>query len=378
MARDLETRQRCCLLSPGETELLVSPAAPIVICRVRPDAELPLSALTPDGGDIGAMLPTSPLHWLLFNPLEHDGLPPFDLLVMTSGNKRSEPICIGNEEAFSRLAGIADCFLCHDREINLRADDSLTVVHAGERSQVWRFARGDAPLPLKISRAVPAPVLGMGAEIKNSVAVGLDDSIYLSPHVGDLETPQAQEGLERMAREFPAFLHARPQMIAVDKHPDMFSSRLGRLIGAREKITVVEIQHHAAHAAACMAESSLEECLALVFDGTGLGDDGTIWGAELLHCRPGGWTRLSSFRPVRLPGGDAAVREPRRQLFGRWFDADLLPAPELLQACGMNEQEAAIWAQQCRRGLNAPLSHAAGRLFDACAALLGFIGHEVT
>lgn len=268
------------------------------------------------------MLPTSPLHLLLLMPLAGDPVLSFDLLVMTSGNRGGEPISLTNEEARERLAGIADLLLCHDREINLRADDSLAVIQCG-LPQLWRRARGYAPAAMMLKTPLQRCVLAMGAELKNAVAVGFDNRVVISPHVGDLETPEALDGLERVARSLPLFLERRIEMVAVDMHPDMHATLLGRRLAAEGGLPVVEVQHHHAHAAAALAEHGLSCGLALVMDGTGLGPDGNIWGAELLAVDPAGYRRLASFAPVALPGGDAGVMRPARQLIARWIDAGI-------------------------------------------------------
>jgi hydrogenase maturation protein HypF len=381
MAADVATVRRFCSVPPEAEVLLTSPEAPIVILDVLPhvvrDAKLPLDLLTPDAPTLGVMLPTSPLHLLLLTPLADDPVPAFELLVMTSGNRGGEPICLTNAEAQDRLSGIADLLLCHDREINLRADDSLAVIQRGA-PQLWRRARGYAPNAMLLSHPLQRCVLAMGAELKNAVAVGFEDRVVISPHVGDLETPEALDGLERVARSLPQFLERRVDAIAVDLHPDMRATLLGRRLAAERGLPVVEVQHHHAHAAAALAEHGLQAGLALVMDGTGLGPDGTVWGAELLAVDPAGYTRLATFAPVPLPGGDAAVRRPARQVVARWLDAGVELSEERLRRLGVSAGEAAAWQQQCSRRVNAPLTHSAGRVFDAFSALLGIAPEAVT
>jgi hydrogenase maturation protein HypF len=382
MARDLVTLRRYCDVPPAAEAALRSAATPIVILDVLPDAlaagRLPLDLLTPDACTLGAMLPTSPLHRLLAEPLPGDPTPAFDLLVMTSGNRRGEPIALTNEEALDRLRGIADRFLCHDREINLRNDDSLCALQR-DAPQVWRRARGYAPSPVVLAHPLTRPVLAMGAELKNAIALGYGNRVVLSPHVGDLDTPEAVRSLEQVANTLPCFLAREPSAVAVDLHPDMQSARLGRRIAAARGLPVVAVQHHHAHAAACLAEHGRDAGLALCFDGTGLGADGAIWGAELLEVRAdGSYRRLATFRPAPLPGGDAAIRQPIRQLVARWLDAGATPPADRLAAAGVTRDECDAWALQCRRGLNAPLTHAAGRLFDSFATLLGLAPAAMT
>ncbi|MBN1670644.1 MAG: carbamoyltransferase HypF [Kiritimatiellae bacterium] len=380
MAAGPETVRRYCRVSPPALELVRSARAPIVILDTNASPagrELPLDLLTPDAGTLGVMLPNSPMHKLLFDPLDGDPVPAFDLLVMTSGNRRGEPICTGNDEALARLVGVADLFLVHDREIALRNDDSLCVLRAG-RPQVWRRARGYAPDPVRLAAPLARAVLALGAEYRNAIALGRGAEVVLSPHVGDLDTPEAADGLEQAADRLPRFLEHEVAIVAVDRHPDMASTRLGVRLAAERGVPLVRVQHHHAHAVACMAEHGLCEALALVFDGTGLGTDGTIWGAECLHVAPGGYTRLATFEPAPLPGGDAAVRRPARQLVGRWEQAGVAVAPDRLSRLGVSERERAVWTAQAARGLNAPLSHAAGRLLDSMAAALGLAPERVT
>ncbi|RMF75197.1 MAG: carbamoyltransferase HypF, partial [Acidobacteria bacterium] len=353
--------------------LLESPRAPIVLVTPREDADrpLPVELLAPDTGELGVMLPTTPLHMLLFEPLAGDPVPAFDALVMTSGNRRAEPIAISEHEAFERLDGIADAFVVHDRPIRLRCDDSLVALQ-GDAPQVWRRARGYAPEALPLEQPLARCVLAMGAEIKNAIAVGWGREIVLSPHVGDLETPEALDGLQTVVDRLPRFLGREPEAVAVDLHPDMHATRLGRALAAERGLPVVAVQHHVAHAAAGLAEHGGERLLALVFDGTGLGPDGRVWGAEAIEiARDGSWRRLATFAPVPLPGGDAAVREPRRQLVARWLAAGLDPDPSWGDRLDARDEEIGAWRIQIERGLNCPWTHAAGRLFDAFAAALG-------
>ena len=381
MARELAMIEKLCALPGRARELFESPIAPIIILDTLPEAlaagRVPFDLLTPDATTLGVMLPTTPLHELLASPLPGDPVPAFDLLVMTSGNKRSEPICIANDEALARLAGIADAFLVHNREINLRNDDSLFILQRGQ-PQVWRRARGRAPDPITLARPLKRPVMGMGGEIKNTIALGYDSTVVVSPHVGDLETPEAVSGLETVADRLPAFLQRTPAAVAVDLNPDMHSSILGRKLAAQWNVPVVEVQHHHAHAAACLAEHGREEGLCLSFDGTGLGPDGTIWGAELLAVTPGKATRLATFAPARLPGGDAAVRHPVRQVAGRLPGMPAALRGKLGQWYGVTAEQWNAWCEQCRQELNAPWSSGAGRVFDAFAVLLGVAPREIT
>ncbi|MFZ4394804.1 MAG: carbamoyltransferase HypF [Kiritimatiellia bacterium] len=401
MARELALVAQACECDPGIARLLDSATAPIVIMEPRAAAALPLDLLSPDTQTLGVMLPTTPLHLLLATPLAGDPTLAFDWLVMTSGNRGGEPICITNDEARERLRGIADYFLLHDREINLRCDDSICVpspvleyggsrgrspslletttrAAAEETAQVWRRARGLAPDPILLRHRLRRTVLAMGAELKNAIAMGYADRVIASPHIGDLEAPEAVDSLRQVADALPRFVNRVPECVAVDLHPDMHSTRIGREIARCLGVPVREVQHHHAHAAACLGEHGLQQGLALVFDGTGLGTDGHIWGAELLEVRDDTCHRLASFAGVPLPGGDAAVQRPARQLAGRCVAAGIELPVAWRAELGITDEEWQVWRQQCVAGVQAPITHAAGRLFDAFAAALGLASRNTT
>lgn len=376
MARNLSVLEGQCRVGPVEKALLTSAASPIVVLDLEPTCTLPTELLAPGTGTLGVMLPTTPLHMLLAEPAA-PGEAPFDFLLMTSGNRGGEPICIDNEEAFERLSGIADLFLCHDRGINLRNDDSLCAV-VDEEPQLWRRARGYAPESLRMRRTLERVTLAMGAELKNTVGLGFGDEAVLSPHIGDLETPEALDGLESVVERFPRYFQKRPERVVVDLHPDMRSTRMGRKLAEKLGAEVVAVQHHHAHAASVMCEHGLEEALALVFDGTGLGTDGSIWGSELLHVTPEGFSRLGTIAAAPLLGGDAAVREPVRQLAGRFFALGLELNGPWLERLGVTEEEAHIWRLQHDKKLGIHMSHGAGRLFDAVSVALGVSPPAIT
>ncbi|NCC50975.1 MAG: carbamoyltransferase HypF [Spartobacteria bacterium] len=381
MAASMSVIQRYCEVPASARALLTSPRAPIVILPLRdtPAAAraLPADLMAPDTKTIGIMLPTSPLHHLLLTPLIGDRTPAFELLIMTSANKRSEPICIHNQEARERLAGIADALLMHDREINLRNDDSVCAMQ-GRQPQVWRRARGYAPEPIELAHPLARAVLAMGAELKSAIALASGERVMLSPHIGDLETPEAVDSLRQVTASFPEFLNIQPQCVAVDLHPDMHSVRLGRECAEARGIPVFPVQHHHAHAVSCMAEHGLTESLALVFDGTGLGTDGHIWGAELLAVNRSGYKRLATFAPSALPGGDASVLRPARQLAARFLETGLDISEGWREQLQVTHEEIEVWQIQVQKRLHAPLTHAAGRLFDAFSVLLGLAPPDIT
>jgi hydrogenase maturation protein HypF len=379
MADSLDTIRQFCVVPPAASDLLESPQAPIVILDLLPDAprRLPIDLISPDSSTLGVFLPTSPLHELLFHPLPGDLTPPFPCLIMTSGNRGGEPICITEDEAIERLKGIADLFLFHNRPINRRNDDSICVIRRN-RPQIWRRARGFAPVPIPLTQGSNTCVLALGAEIKNTVALRFDDCVVLSPHIGDLETPEAVDSLEQTARALPVFFKRTPGRIAVDAHPDFHSTRLGVRLGREWAIPVLPVQHHHAHALACLREHHRSDGWALVLDGSGWGPDQTVWGAELLEVSVHGYRRWATFAPAPLPGGDAAVRHPLRQLIARRWAAGIDPQIDRQLASPSHPEAVAIWQSQCQSGAVCPRSRSAGRLFDAVAALLGLAPDPIT
>ena len=376
MARNIETIREYCDISDKEESLLMSSSAPIVILKRgnrpsnRPLNNISIELISPDSDTIGFMLPYSPLHEMLLDNLS-------DVLVMTSANNRGEPICISNNEAFARLNGIVDAYLCHDREINLRNDDSLCVIQHG-KPQVWRRARGFAPDAIYLNHKTSKPILAMGAELKNTTALAFDNEIVISPHIGDLETIEANESLTQLSKTLPEFYRKDIQIVARDLHPDMHSSVLASKIAEKKGIPIIDVQHHHAHAVSCMAEHGLDEAIAVVFDGTGLGTDGTIWGAEVMHVKQDNFERLATFNPVRLPGGDAAVYQPIRQLIARYIDAGVGITDEFCRIFNVNRDELKIWSMQCAKEINSPLTHATGRLFDSISVMLGLCDNSIT
>ncbi|HSD23081.1 MAG TPA: carbamoyltransferase HypF [Solirubrobacterales bacterium] len=333
-------------LGPEELELLASRARPIVIGRRRPDAPL-ACAIAPGSRWVGLMLPYTPLHHLLCADF---GGP----LVMTSGNRSDEPIAFEDEEARSRLDGIADAFLTHDRPIHRRCEDSVV------RAKIpIRRSRGLAPDSLPLPVAPEVPLLAIGAELKSTFCVARGSNAFLSPHLGDLDTEASFRAFGADLELYLEMLSVRPELIAHDLHPDYLSTRWA----LDQEAELVGIQHHHAHAAACLAENGEPgPALALVFDGTGYGTDGTIWGGELLRFDLDDFVRLAHLEPVPLPGGMAAIREPWRTA-ASYLDRAERPVPL---------DRWPRWTQ-VRESLrvNAPLSSGMGRLFDAVAALLG-------
>lgn len=366
MVRDLDMARRLARVDDDEAALLTSPRRPIVLCERLAETDLAPS-VAPGVPAVGLMLPYTPLHHLLLA----EG---FTALVMTSANATDEPICIKNDEAVRRLGGIADAFLIHDREILVRCDDSIAAVRAG-RPRVHRRSRGYAPLPLVVP-AAPEPVLALGPELKNTVCVLKDSRAFLSPHIGDLSTPEARDFFHESLELMERITECRPKIVACDLHPDYYSTRHA---GTLTDVEFFPVQHHHAHIVSCMAEHGLTESLGLAFDGTGYGPDGTVWGGEFIHATAADYTRRGRLRTFTLPGGERAIREPWRIAAAllretwpeTWADVarnlDLLPEdvnPSLLEV-------------MMARGLNCPRTSSMGRLFDGVAALLG-VRHTVS
>jgi hydrogenase maturation protein HypF len=349
MVRDLDEARRYCTVDKAEAELLGSPAGPIVLLHRR-GTGLP-EALAPGLGTLGVLLPTTPLHHLLLDALQGP-------VVCTSGNRAGEPIAIDETEAHHRLVGIADAWLDHDRPIRRALDDSVARVIDGG-PQVLRAGRGYAPVTLS-SSAVPR-VLAGGGHLKNTVAVAAHGRIVVSQHIGDLDDGLCLAAMHRAASDLRAFLDVAPEVAAVDLHPD----HAGTTDPPDPRLPRCPVQHHLAHALAVMLEHDLHgPLLAVVWDGSGLGSDGTLWGGEFLRVeRRAGirWSRVGHLRPFQLPGGDAAARDPQRALAGLLWQVPALRglvAPALVPLL--------------ERGINAPVTTSAGRLFDAVAALAGF------
>lgn len=374
MVRDLTMAEDLCIISEAEAALLGSPEAPIVLMRRRPGAPI-ASGVAPGNPYLGLMLPATPLHHLLLNDL---GFP----LVATSGNLSDEPICIDEEEALSRLGQIADAFLVHDRPITRHVDDSIVALNLGE-PRMLRRARGYAPMPVLLRREAPC-VLAVGAHLKNTVALSVGRQVFISQHIGDMETPEARNAFERVIADFLRLYEARPVAIAHDMHPEYASTRFARAMldeassRSGAPISAIPVQHHHAHLAACLAENGVEgSALGVIWDGTGYGLDGTIWGGEWLCGDVASSQRVAHMRTFRLPGGDAAVREPRRTalaLLWETFGPDVFERSDLPVLSNLGASERQFFGHMLRSGLNAPITSSAGRLFDGIAALIGLRG----
>ncbi len=364
MARDLDQARTLCQVPPQAEALLVSPESPIVLLPRLPDA--PASDnVAPGNPTLGVMLPYTPLHHLLLRELDFP-------VVATSGNLTDEPICIHEEEAIQRLGHIADLFLIHDRPIARHVDDSVAWVVRGE-ARLLRRARGYAPLPVLVPRSLPT-ILAVGGHLKNTVALSIDRQVFISQHIGDLETVEAMAAFERVVSDFLRLYEARPAAIAHDMHPDYLSTRWAKEGDFESPARLFPVQHHHAHLAACLAENGVEgSALGVTWDGTGYGTDGTVWGGEFLQGDAADFIRVAHLRPFRLAGGDAAIKEPRRvalALLWEIYGDAVLDREDLAPARAFRPSERRLLSQMLARGLNAPMTTSAGRLFDAVAALV--------
>ena len=366
MAPCIELVKTFCEVSSLEERLLLSPESPIVLLRRRrrsgADSTAVAPSVAPGNPDLGVMLPYTPLHHILLKEL---AIP----VVATSGNLSDEPICTDEREAVSRLGALTDAFLVHDRPIARHVDDSVARVLLG-REQVLRRARGYAPLPVRVDRPLP-PLLAVGGHLKNTVAVSKGTDVFVSQHIGDLETAQAFDAFRRACEDLARLYELRPRAVACDRHPDYLSTRHATATG----LPVVPVQHHYAHALACMAENELgAPVLGVSWDGTGYGLDGTVWGGEFLRIGDAGFDRVAYLRPFPLPGGEQAIKEPRRTAVGLLYELlgdDVVARDDLAPVRSFSPRERALLARSLARRINAPVTSSAGRLFDAVAALLG-------
>lgn len=372
MVPNLETARMLARLSPAEEDLLSGRQRPIVLCRQR-DASGLSPEIAPDTHLIGIMLPYTPLHHVLLRQVQEMGSTDVPAaLVMTSGNFSSEPIALGNREALNRLNQIADYFLLHNRDILIRCDDSVVRVHPeSSQPEFFRRARGFTPSPVFLPEKGPS-VLGVGPQLKSTICLTKNDQAFVSQHIGDLENLETFSFFEETVRHLQDILQTTPELMVADLHPDYLSTRFAL---EQTKLPVFQLQHHFAHIFAILAEHKQNEpILGLALDGTGLGTDQTLWGGEALVVDPitGEGQRLASFMPVRLPGGEAAIREPWRI------------AQSYLYSLGILEPSAKDWpwladfgpampvvTRMLEKNINSPKTTSCGRLFDAVAGLLG-------
>jgi hydrogenase maturation protein HypF len=362
MVKDLAAARALCEVSDQAAAILACAQAPIVLLPRRPEAAI-APEVAPETPYLGVMLPYTPLHHLLFTRIDFP-------LVATSGNLSEEPICTDEHEALRRLGGIADLFLVHDRPIERHVDDSV-VFFLRDEARLMRRARGYAPLPVSLRQTLP-PILAVGAHQKVTIALAVGRQVFLSQHIGDLENAAAFAAFERVIADFLRLYALEPAAVAHDLHPDFTTTRW-----ARENAhgRLVPVQHHHAHLASCLAENGAEgPALGVTWDGTGLGTDGTLWGGEFLLGDAAAFERLAYLRPFRLPGGEAAVREPRRVALALLWEIEgprALEREDLAPIRDLSTGERRVLGQMLAHSVHAPFTTSAGRLFDGVAALLG-------
>ncbi len=359
MVASLEAARELVEISDMEADWLGSSAAPIVVLKRRKTDSLPES-LAPGNPGLGIMLPYSPLHHILMKRL---GFP----VIATSGNRGDEPICTENDHAVERLRGIADGFLVHNRPIERPVDDSVIRKAAGGRLFLRR-SRGIAPAPISVP-GMESPVLAYGGDLKGAIAVAGGNQVRLSQHLGDLASLESRRAFERHIEDFPALCSVKTKAVACDQHPGYLSHQLAHQVGQ----SALSVQHHYAHAVACAVDRGIspdEKFLAVVWDGTGYGDDGSVWGGEFLLCHETGFDRFAWLRPFPLPGSEKAVRDPRFAAFGCLFEAGISAEETNLSNC-LTAEELRVVRRMIEQEVNTPRCSSMGRLFDAVSALCG-------
>ncbi len=363
MAPSTEIIKEHCAVSPREEQVLLAEQRPIVLLKKKSNSQI-ATGVAPGGTHFGFMLPYSPLHYLLLKNLDHP-------LVMTSGNISDEPICYDDEEADTRLRGIADYFLLHDRRIHMRTDDSVVRVFQN-REMIVRRSRGYAPAPVRTEFRFAKQVLACGAELKNTFCIGRDNHAFVSHHIGDLENLETLSSYRDGIEHFKRLFHLRPEIVAYDLHPEYLSTKYA--LSLDEPLTKIAVQHHHAHIASCMADNQIDgEVIGVAMDGLGFGTDGRMWGGEFFVANFVEAERIAHLAYTPMPGGAKAIREPWRmaavylqQAFGDQFVDLNLPF--------VKNSELRNWPtirSMVATKTNSPLTSSMGRLFDAVSSLLG-------
>lgn len=364
--------RQVCLVSNLEENILLSPESPIVLLqKINREKNKTLyisDSIAPDNPYLGAMLPYTPLHHIIMRELNFP-------VVATSGNLSDEPICIDNDEALKKLGNIADIFLFHNRQIKRHVDDSIVRVIMG-RELILRRARGYAPLPLEFNGKKNIEndhhcIIAVGAHLKNAIAVASGKDVFLSQHIGDLDTRESFLAFENAIKSLSDLYNLKPSIIVSDMHPDYISTTYA----VNRKEPKYQVQHHYAHVRSCMLENHLDgDVLGIAWDGTGFGTNATIWGGEFLKVDERSFERVATFKQFRLPGGDKAIKEPRRTAIGvlyEIFKDDILKQSDLPPFSSFSKSELKILISMIKKGINSPLTSSAGRLFDAIASIIG-------
>jgi hydrogenase maturation protein HypF len=363
MSREVNPLRAWVCISEQEAALLEGPTRPILLLAVTETARPWFQTVAPGLKRLGCMLPYSPLHFLLMGD---------DPLVMTSGNRSEEPIAITNDQARTRLAPIADACLFHDRDIVLPCDDSVQQVVAG-RVYTLRRARGLTPTPIPLAKSVPA-TLALGGDLKSAFCITRENEAFVSQHLGDWGAVESQPTFEKVLDHFLHILGVQPERVVADAHPAYLSAQWAQAWAQRQGVPLLRIQHHQAHVAALVTERSCDVAapiLGVCMDGTGFGTDGAIWGGEFLLVSSTGWRRLAHLKYVPLPGGDAAIRRPRRVALAHLWAANLEWNPALPCVQTTSPAELRWLAKMLPQPAGSVPTSSMGRLFDAVAALLG-------
>ncbi|WP_392530418.1 carbamoyltransferase HypF [Nostoc sp. C117] len=373
MARDIEIIEQYCIVNAKEKELLTSSAAPIVLLQASDKKQL-ASSVASGQNTLGFMLPYTPLHHLILRRMNRP-------IVLTSGNLADEPQCIHNDEAREKLGKIADYFLFHNREIINRVDDSVVRV-LGDKVQTIRRARGHAPVSISLPTGFHkvAQILAMGSELKNTFCLLREGEAILSQHLGDLENAAAFNAYQETLNLYLNLFEHKPEVIAIDKHPEYLSSKLGKELADTNQIKIYPIQHHHAHIAACMVENEIpldtSPILGIALDGLGYGNDATLWGGEFLLADYRSFKRLATFKPVAMIGGEQAIYQPWRNTYAQLVAANLWNDCEqkytnLEIVKFLKNTPLKLLNQLIEKKINSPPASSVGRLFDAVAAAVG-------
>ena len=368
MVSDLDVARRLAEIDPHEAALLTGPERPVVLLRRRPGGPV-AEPVAPGSPHIGVILPYTPLHHLLFQPVPGSDSPVPTYLVMTSGNLTDEPICFDDADARRRLGRIADAWLTHDRPIHVPCDDSIVRVEGGEELPIRR-SRGYAPLPIRLPFP-SVPTLATGGEFKNVFCLASGHDGWMSQHIGDMGSLETLSAFERSTRQFSEIYQLDAQQVATDAHPGYLTRRWADDVAGRP---VTLVQHHHAHIAAVMAEHAVPvdgRVVGFAFDGTGFGTDGAIWGGEVLVAGYQGCERAAHLRYVPLPGGDASIRKPYRVALAHLRAAGIDWAPDLPCVQVASTDERSVLTRQLERNVHCIPTSSMGRLFDAVSSLIG-------
>lgn len=361
MFPDLAYIKKETLITELEERAINSIEKPVVIVKKKRETTLAAS-VSPHNSSVGVFLPYTPLHYLLLRKLKRP-------VVATSANITDEPIVRDERDAFARLAHVADYLLTHNRDIVRRCDDSVIRI-AAERQSPVRRSRGFAPVPVIVPFRFKKPVLALGPSMNNTIALGIENKVFLSQHIGDLDTPLAMEFYEETINDYLKIFDVTPEIVVADMHPGYYSTKFGqRHFGDK----LLQVQHHYAHILSCMIENEMPEdagVIGFAFDGTGYGPDKSIWGGEVLTASYTAFERAYHLRPYKLPGGDIAVKEPRRTAFSLLYETAGDKAAEI-DHLSLSKEEKSFFMNMIKKNINSPVTTSMGRLFDGVASIIG-------